>query len=64
MLRHFIHLGNGHVDLLDEKYLEENAGAAEVALTPAETQQLQELLAARPVAGARYGEGALRLVNR
>jgi len=46
------------------KYLEENAGAAEVALTLAETQQLQELLAARPVAGARYGEGALRLVNR
>ena len=46
------------------KYLEENAGAAEVALTLAETQQLQELLTARPVAGARYGEGALRLVNR
>ncbi|MET4075353.1 aldo/keto reductase [Hymenobacter sp. UYCo722] len=45
-------------------YLEENAAAAAVRLTPAELQQLQELLAARPVVGARYGEGALRLVNR
>ena len=46
------------------KYLEENAAAAGRALAPAELQQLQQLLAAHPVVGARYGEGALRLVNR
>ena len=46
------------------KYLEENAAAAAVALAPAELQQLQTLLAAHPVAGARYGESAARLVNR
>jgi len=45
-------------------YLEENAAAAAVVLVPSELQQLQELLAARPVVGARYNEGALRLVNR
>ncbi|MDQ2794784.1 MAG: aldo/keto reductase [Bacteroidota bacterium] len=45
-------------------YLEENAAAADVALAPAERQQLQALLAAHPVAGARYGESAARLVNR
>ena len=46
------------------RYLEENAAAATVALTPADLQQLQQLLAAHPVAGARYGESAARLVNR
>ena len=46
------------------EYLEENAAAADVALSPAEGQQLQALLAAHPVAGARYGESAARLVNR
>ena len=46
------------------KYLEENAGAAEVVLSAANVRQLHELLVAHPVVGARYGEGALRLVNR
>jgi aryl-alcohol dehydrogenase-like predicted oxidoreductase len=46
------------------RYLEENAAAATVAITPADLQQLQQLLAAHPVAGARYGESAARLVNR
>lgn len=46
------------------KYLEDNAGAASVVLPAAAQQQLRELLAAHPVAGARYGENALRLVNR
>lgn len=46
------------------KYLEENAGAVAVALSAAELQQLADLLAAHPVVGARYGEGALKLVNR
>jgi len=47
-----------------EKYLEENAAAADVDLSPADKQRLRELLAAHPVVGARYGEGALKLVNR
>ncbi|GAB3317611.1 aldo/keto reductase [Hymenobacter humi] len=46
------------------KYLEENAAAVEVELSAADTQRLQELLAAHPVVGARYSEGALKLVNR
>ncbi|GAC1603520.1 MAG: aldo/keto reductase [Hymenobacter sp.] len=46
------------------KYLEENTAAADVALSEADTQRLRELLAAHPVVGARYGEGALKLVNR
>ena len=46
------------------KYLEENAAAADVSLSPTERQQLRALLAAHPVAGARYGESAARLVNR
>ena len=45
-------------------YLEENAAAAEAAFSVAEAQQLRELLATHPVAGARYGEKALQLVNR
>ena len=46
------------------KYLEENAAAAAVILAPAELRQLQAVLAAHPVVGARYGESAARLVNR
>ena len=46
------------------KYLEENAAAAAVELSGVEQQQLRELLAAHPIVGARYGEGALKLVNR
>ena len=46
------------------KYLEENAAAAAVLLTADDLQQLRHLLAAHPIVGARYGEGALRLVNR
>ena len=46
------------------KYLEENAAATEVGLSTTERQRLQELLAAHPVVGARYGDGALKLVNR
>ena len=45
-------------------YLEENVAAADVELAPADLQQLATLLAAHPVVGARYGEGALKLVNR
>jgi len=46
------------------KYLAENAAAAAVALSPADLQRLAGLLATHPVVGARYGEGALKLVNR
>ena len=46
------------------KYLEENTAAAAVELSAAEQQQLRDLLAAHPIVGARYGEGALKLVNR
>lgn len=46
------------------KYLEENTAAGGVELSAAEGQRLQALLAAHPVVGARYGEGALQLVNR
>ncbi|SFQ61759.1 aldo/keto reductase [Hymenobacter arizonensis] len=46
------------------KYLEENAAAVEVELSALDQQRLTELLAAHPIVGARYGEGALKLVNR
>ncbi|WP_035564174.1 aldo/keto reductase [Hymenobacter sp. IS2118] len=46
------------------KYLEENAAAAEITLSETDKQRLTQLLAAHPIAGARYGEGALKLVNR
>ena len=46
------------------RYLEENAAAAAVCLSPTDLQQLHALLAAHPVVGARYGEAALGLVNR
>ncbi len=46
------------------EYLDENAAAAEITLSETDIQRLKQLLAAHPVAGARYGEGALKLVNR
>ncbi len=46
------------------KYLEENMAAADVELSTADLSQLRDLLAAHPIVGARYGEGALKLVNR
>ena len=46
------------------KYLEENAAAAAVELSAPDMQRLHDLLAAHPIVGARYGKGALKLVNR
>ncbi|MBF9236783.1 aldo/keto reductase [Hymenobacter sp. BT683] len=46
------------------KYLEENAAAAEIVLSATDLRRLEQLLTAHPVVGARYGEGALKLVNR
>lgn len=45
------------------KYLEENAGAVDVAVTDADKQAIEALLAKYPDTGARYGEGAMKLVN-
>lgn len=45
------------------KYLEENAGAADVKLTPAGVQEIEALLQKYPAAGERYREGAMKLVN-
>jgi aryl-alcohol dehydrogenase-like predicted oxidoreductase len=45
------------------KYLEENAGAADVKLSPADLQALEDLLAKYPVSGPRYAEGAMKMVN-
>jgi aryl-alcohol dehydrogenase-like predicted oxidoreductase len=45
------------------KYLEDNAGAADVKLSQADLQQLEDLLKQYPVNGERYSEGAMKLVN-
>ncbi|SMC96853.1 aldo/keto reductase [Pedobacter africanus] len=45
------------------KYLEENAGAVEVSLSAADLSAIEELTAKYPNTGARYSEGALKLVN-
>jgi aryl-alcohol dehydrogenase-like predicted oxidoreductase len=44
--------------------LEENAAAAELALTPEELERLDEVAPPGVAAGARYPEGGMRSVNR
>ncbi len=46
------------------KYLEENVAAADVALSPAELEQLDAALAPEAVAGPRYNERQMALVDR
>jgi aryl-alcohol dehydrogenase-like predicted oxidoreductase len=46
------------------KYLEENAGAASIALTPQEMQQLDALGAPGQVSGLRYSAGYLKMIDR
>jgi len=46
------------------KYLEENAGAADVVLTAGDLQEVEALLKKYPHTGERYSEGAMKLVNR
>ncbi|RBL93205.1 aldo/keto reductase [Chitinophaga flava] len=46
------------------KYLQENAAAADVQLNSADLEKIDAILKAGTVAGARYSEGALKLVNR
>lgn len=45
------------------KYLEENAGAIKVELNSADLIALNELIKQYPVAGERYSEGAMKMVN-
>lgn len=45
------------------KYLEENAGAADLSLSVADLKVIDELIIRFPVSGDRYNEGAMKLVN-
>ncbi|WP_333821490.1 aldo/keto reductase [Ohtaekwangia sp.] len=45
------------------KYLEENAQATEVVLSAGDLQKIETLMDEFPNVGARYSEGALKLVN-
>jgi aryl-alcohol dehydrogenase-like predicted oxidoreductase len=46
------------------KYLEENAAAAEVALSPVDVAELEAAVPAGEVAGERYGGQSLRAIDR
>ncbi|MDQ3279982.1 MAG: aldo/keto reductase [Acidobacteriota bacterium] len=46
------------------KYLEENVTAASIVLATDEMQRLDEALRPEAIAGPRYGEGAMRMVDR
>ena len=46
-----------------QKYLIENAGAAEIKLTKADLDSIEEVIKKHPAIGQRYSEGALKLVN-
>jgi len=45
------------------KYLEENAGAADINLLATDLKAIDELMVRFPVSGERYSEGAMKLVN-
>ncbi|MCF3109970.1 aldo/keto reductase [Niabella sp. CC-SYL272] len=45
------------------KYLEENAGAVDIVLTPEDLNAINALVKKYPDTGARYSEGAMKLVN-
>lgn len=46
------------------KYLEENAGAVDVELTGSDLDAIDAVIKKYPDTGARYSEGAMKLVNR
>ncbi|QEH40333.1 aldo/keto reductase [Chitinophaga sp. XS-30] len=46
------------------KYLQENAAAADIQLSPSDVQEIETLMAGYSVSGERYSEGALKLVNK
>jgi aryl-alcohol dehydrogenase-like predicted oxidoreductase len=45
------------------RYLEDNAGAADVALTPEDLRRIDEFAPKDVAVGARYAEGPMKLVN-
>jgi aryl-alcohol dehydrogenase-like predicted oxidoreductase len=46
------------------KYLEENAAAAEIKLSPAEIAELEAAVPEKDIAGERYAEGSMRMIDR
>lgn len=46
-----------------QKYLEENAAAADVVLSTADLQSIEDLINTYPHVGQRYSDGAMKLVN-
>jgi aryl-alcohol dehydrogenase-like predicted oxidoreductase len=46
------------------KYLQENIGALDVELTSADLARIEEVASHEDVAGARYPEWAMAMVNR
>jgi aryl-alcohol dehydrogenase-like predicted oxidoreductase len=46
------------------QYLEENAAAADIALTPAEVAELEAAVPAEQVAGGRYAEANMKAIDR
>jgi aryl-alcohol dehydrogenase-like predicted oxidoreductase len=46
------------------KYVEENAGAADIGLSPSEIDELESTFTRDAAAGARYTEAMSRLVDR
>ena len=44
-------------------YLEDNAGAADVKLTPEDLRRIDEIAPKDAAVGARYAEGPMKLVN-
>ena len=46
------------------KYLEENAGAADIRLSTAELTEIDDIFPKEIVAGTRYSEGGMKIVNR
>ncbi|MEO6056071.1 MAG: aldo/keto reductase, partial [Gemmatimonadales bacterium] len=45
------------------KYLEENARAVEVELTPADLEEIDEVAPVGAAAGARYHEAGMKTIN-
>lgn len=45
------------------KYLQENAAAVDIRLSPADLQDINDILASTAVAGARYTEQMMKMVN-
>jgi len=46
------------------KYLEENAAAVDIDLTKEDLNKIEKLVAKYPNVGQRYGDGAMKLVNK